>query len=217
MSGVRCVVFDFDGVLVDSNRIKRTAYFEVFAAVPLAARAIAEFLAARPDGDRRDVIGCVVAKMEGAGAMPDLVEMYVKRYAERCDEQLPRCPETDGASAVIAALAARYPLYVNSATPEPSLRGYLAAREWTPYFRQALGRPNSKTTNLGLIGRAEGLAGPDILFVGDRQSDLSAAREARCRFVGVRSDESDFTGSVDMLEALKLLPDYVRSLGDRRC
>jgi phosphoglycolate phosphatase-like HAD superfamily hydrolase len=214
---VRCIVFDFDGVLVDSNRIKRAAYFDAFAEVPGAARAVDECLAFLPDGDRRDIIACIVDKVYAPAERLGRLESYVQEYGHICDEQLVACAETHGASAVLGALVGVYSLYVNSATPEPSLRDYVALRGWTRHFRQTLGRPNSKPANLEIIRRAEAVASQEIVFVGDRQSDLAAARAANCRFLAVRSDGNDFTEPVEMIDDLTFLPAHLQALELRPC
>jgi phosphoglycolate phosphatase len=213
-----CVVFDFDGLLVDSNRIKRQAYYDVFQAVPIHASIVTRCLTDHKDGDRRDVITAIVRTFTGVDSEREcLIARYLEAYARECDAQIARCAEQPGASAVLTTLAARYPLYVNSATPVESLERYIDDRGWTPHFRRVLGRPQSKIENFAVIRAIENITDRSVLFVGDHQSDMVAAESANCSFVGVKSDDSDFLATVEILESLWHLPEYLQALARHRC
>lgn len=212
---IRRIVFDFDGVLVDSNALKRRAYFDIFTSATPAGD-VAACLAAHFDGDRYDVIECVVGKLRQRGLEALPVSEYAVAYGKRCDEQMAQRPETAGASHVLQRLATECALFVNSATPEASLHTYIEARGWTPHFRAVLGRPRSKVQNLMVIRSLDEADDSPIVFVGDRQSDLVAARTAGCCFVGMRSDDNDFVDEIEMLETLGGLLEYVRS-GEVKC
>ena len=106
-----CIVFDFDGVLIDSNHIKREAYFQVFRHLPGSTSIVEQCLREHAHGDRREVITAIIEKIEPADIRrPALVSQYVEAYAQVCDEQIPRCAEQPGASAMLPLLAAGFPL-----------------------------------------------------------------------------------------------------------
>jgi phosphoglycolate phosphatase len=205
-----CVVFDFDGVLVQSNAIKRAAYDHALRALPLSSTTIADCLASPPEGDRAEIIDAIVRTLKlPAEEHATVVSRAVKAYGEHCDALVPECAETDHASKTLAQLAARYPLYVNSATPEGTLRSYIERRGWSALFRGVYGRPHTKVEIFAKIARAEGIDPERILFVGDRRSDRDAARAAGCHFVGVRSDGCDFEADTERLESLRDLFGYI--------
>lgn len=205
-----CVVFDFDGVLVQSNAIKRAAYGYALRALPVSSTTIDECLADRPEGDRADIIDAIVRTLKlSAEEHAMIVSRSVQTYGEHCDARLPLCAETDHASETLAQLAARYPLYVNSATPEATLRSYIERRGWSALFRGVYGRPHTKLEIFARIARAERIDPERILFVGDRRSDRDAARAAGCHFVGVRSDGCDFEADTELLESLRDLSGYI--------
>ena len=54
---IRCVVFDFDGTLVDSNAIKRAAFFEAVHTVDPNGAYMEKVLQAPKPGDRFEVMG----------------------------------------------------------------------------------------------------------------------------------------------------------------
>ena len=206
------MVFDFDGVLVDSNALKRRVFFEVFAAHAIAGPVVESGLEAAGDGDRQQVVRSVVtsAGLTGEDARR-LSEACVAEYSRRCEEQIAVCPECDGAQRALVALSAcGVPLYLNSATPGEALAAVVRRRGWSRFFAGLFGRPSLKTTILHHILDLEGIEPRALLFVGDRQSDYIAAVSVGCEFLGVRSDESDFETHVPLAPTLADVVDAVR-------
>jgi phosphoglycolate phosphatase-like HAD superfamily hydrolase len=212
-----CVVFDFDGVLVDSNAVKRRAYADIFASAAGSAPVVEAVLRSDIESDRFSVIRAILQGLSPEGGstpaeMDLLVAEYGDRYNTICEEHAATCAEIRGASLALARLAKRHELYVISATPEVPLRRIVKRRGWTGYFRDVLGRPRTKGENLAWVLQREGIEGHRIVFVGDGRRDLEAAREAGCRFVGVRNEFNDFdltgltivndlTGLAELVEA----------------
>src|SRR5262245_17667471 len=120
----RCLVYDFDGVLVDSNAVKRGAYFEVLAPVGAPPSLVERAVDDPRHGDRYDVIRAVIRSLPDGGPadVEHLVAECAERYNAICEDFTATCREMDGASALLERLSIRYPLYVNSATPEAPLR-----------------------------------------------------------------------------------------------
>ena len=204
---IRCLVLDFDGVLVDSNAVKHHAYFDVFAPVPGAAAIVAEVLRTHRFGNRYDVIGAVLRRLgeirgtdEGAA-----VARYAERYNEICEEHAATCAEIDGASACLRRWADRTPLYVNSATPEAPLRRIVARRAWQGLFRGVFGGPATKVDNLERAWRDAGVDAAEALFVGDREADRRAAAACGCPFIGFQDPGNDFEATVTRVASLREL------------
>jgi phosphoglycolate phosphatase-like HAD superfamily hydrolase len=212
-----CVVFDFDGVLVDSNVVKRRAYRDIFAGTSGSEPIVEAVLQSNSQDDR---FGVIRAILEGLSAeqrvTPARLDLLVTQYGDRynviCEEHAATCVEIQGASSALARLAERHPLYIISATPEDPLRRIVKRRGWSRYFQDVLGRPRTKRENLAQVMRREGVEGGQVVFVGDGRQDLDAAREAGCRFVGVRNDFNDFDpAGLTMLDDLYGLVDLVES------
>lgn len=198
-----CIVFDFDGVLVDSNAVKRNAYYEALADIPGSAAAITEILDGPPfePADRYHTIARIVSLLGDRAChdedRPRLTAERVERYSSICARGLRQAAELPGASRLLAGLNKTHPLYVNSATPEPILRATVAERGWTAYFQDILGSPATKVANLQRIALAEGIELRQILFVGDSDIDRRAAEQTGCAFVGVVIEEGRFNQPVE--------------------
>lgn len=197
-------MFDFDGVLVDSNAVKRNAYYDALADIHGAAEVVTEVLRAPPaePADRYHTVKRIVSLLRERGLLDArdparFAAERVDRYTSICDRELPLCNEIPGASTLLATLSRSHPLYLNSATPEPILRATVAGRGWTPFFRDTLGTPATKTDNLRRIALAEGIQAQQILFVGDSEVDRHAAGQFGCPFVGVVVEEGRFEGPVE--------------------
>lgn len=199
------MVFDFDGVLVDTNEVKQRAYFDVLRPMGVGPSTIEDALRSRAGADRHDVIAEAVRR---AGIDAD-VPMLVRRYGDICDEFAVQGPEIPGAATLLALLAPRFPLYLNSATPERALRIIVERRGWRGYFRDVLGRPGTKTVNLRTILARERIRPPALVFVGDGPLDAAAAIECGCRFVAFRGGGGD----VDGPESIRTLDELIPLLG----
>jgi phosphoglycolate phosphatase-like HAD superfamily hydrolase len=211
---IRCVVFDFDGVLVDSNAVKRQAYSDIFSGWGQSgATAVEAVLRADTEDDRFGVIRAILLRLPDPPRGEELnrqVEEYAGRYNAICEEHAALCPEIGGASAVLNRLARSHSLYVISATPQDPLRRVVERRGWSPYFREVLGRPATKQENLARVMQRERIDGSRIVFVGDGRRDLEAARDSGCRFVGVRNRFNDFDpADVTMIDDLRGLPELI--------
>lgn len=218
-SRTACVVFDFDGVLVDSNAVKRNAYFEALADIPGSADAITAILddLTLEPADRYHTMERIVSllgdRILHAGDRPRLTAERVERYSSICARGLRLAAELPGASRLLAGLCETHPLYVNSATPEPILLATVAERGWTTYFQDILGSPATKVANLQRIALAEGIELRQILFVGDSDIDRRAAEQTGCAFVGVVIEEGRFNQPVERVIAdLSSLPSLLASV-----
>lgn len=198
MSTIRCLAIDFDGVLVDSNAVKRSAYLDIFAGLGDTHAIVERCWNENRDGDRYQIIEHILQQLETAGVLDtngrrsQFIAQYAALYNAICEAYTTTCPEIYGASVCLPRLALHYALYVNSATPEEPLRRVIQRRGWAVYFREILGRPRSKAENLLHIMQQERIDNTTIVFVGDRQGDLVAARTCGCYFVGMRYEDIDF-------------------------
>jgi phosphoglycolate phosphatase-like HAD superfamily hydrolase len=189
---IRCAAFDFDGTLVDSNAIKRRAFFEVVADCDPDGSVVAEVLDEIRPGDRYAVTREIARLLGERGALPAAPDAaasartWAEAYTRRCEEAVSKCPEIPGATAALEWLAARgIARYVNSATPEEPLRRVLQRRSMTHHFRTIFGGPRSKLENLARICEHAGSDVAELLFVGDGEDDRSAAAAFGCHFAGV--------------------------------
>jgi phosphoglycolate phosphatase-like HAD superfamily hydrolase len=211
---IAAVAFDFDGVLVDSNSVKRSAFFEIFEPLAGSAPEVEATLREHVELDRFGVVATVLARLQARGddlpRSADLVAELAERYNDICEEHAAVCPEIPGASRALQAFSCRCPSYVNSATPEESLRRIVARRGWDGFFAEVLGRPRTKAENLERVLNSARARPTEVLFVGDGPGDLAAALAVGCRFIGIRDDVGAFRAQgVEVVDDLHGLTDLI--------
>lgn len=200
MAPARCqaVVFDFDGVIVQSNALKRRAFYDIFPVE--AAGAVDAVLAAHREKSRFAIIALILAAWRPGEHAPEAVDApavagLAADYNRIVEQGAVDCPLIPGAGETLASLAGRLPLYIASATPQEPLRRIVAARGLAGRFRRVLGAPASKQDNLAAVvaevGPADSAA---VVMVGDGRSDLRAAQALGCSFIGIDNEFGTLRG-----------------------
>lgn len=181
MSALRCVVFDFDGTLVDSNTVKHDAFLRIAARFP-GGEAAMRGLLGRVQGDRHAVMAAFVQTGTAAATAAELVQAY----SDHVDAAVAAAPAMPGAEALLQALHLHgLHVVLSSATPLANLRGIVERRGWSHHFHQLGGSPASKVETLGGVMAARGLRPDEIAVVGDGADDRASAVATGCAFFAV--------------------------------
>ena len=148
---IRCVVFDFDGTLVDSNKIKREAFFDVVTNLTGADSKLRCILSDPESGTRVEIFEKLVSSMSSDNLnIPDPSEL-IDRYTRLCESRISRAPEIKGARICLDRLKEwGLRLWVNSLTPTETLKRIVELRGWNLCFDGISGAPTGKTENLKL-------------------------------------------------------------------
>jgi phosphoglycolate phosphatase-like HAD superfamily hydrolase len=184
------VVFDCDGVLLDSNELKSSCFREVLEAAGFTPSDVARFSAfqrANFGTSRYRLFETLLTwdlavrpRVDHAGLLAAYAGLLRGRYVTT--------PATPGMRDVVAGLAARLPLYIVSGSDEAELREVLGERGDAPPFRKILGSPTPKPDNLAQVladlAAHDGVTDPaSVLFIGDAEADFKAAESLGTSFV----------------------------------
>lgn len=195
----KCVVFDFDGTLVESNEIKRDAFYRVVESFRESRKIVDEALAFKADDDRYGILREIARRMLDERIIPphkaveEYADVLVKEYTQICEKLISECHEVMGATELLKKLINdKYLVFINSATPSEPLKRILKLRSIDKYFTGIYGRPGSKIENLQNIMDTANIGSNEIIFIGDNESDRFAAEVMGCHFIGILNDSSNF-------------------------
>lgn len=174
------VVFDFDGVVLESADIKTEAFAELFDGNREAVAYHLEHVGV----SRFEKFRHITTEILGRPYTEADERRLGERFAALVFERVLRCPFVPGARELLQRRAGELPLFVASGTPEDELREIVARRGLLGMFAGVYGTPDTKGEILARIIRERELTPAEVVMVGDATTDLAGAREAGTRFIG---------------------------------
>lgn len=199
------VVFDCDGVLLVSNRLKTRLFAQAARSAGFAEADVTRFAryVAGNFGTSRYKMFENLLNWDDVAHRPDIdVTALVDLYARQLYAEYVRCPTTPGMLGVLRTLqAAGMRMFVVSGSDQEELRRMMAERGLAPFFEGIFGSPTHKTDNLRQLVADVGLSeptGPSMIFLGDAEADYKAASAVGARFIYV----DHFSTAKDRMRAL---------------
>lgn len=200
---LQCLVFDCDGVILDSVPVKTRAFARL--AEPFGGEARDRFVMYHTvhggvsrykkfEWFFREVLGREISAEESAD--------WGRRFAEYALDEVRRCPLIPGVENVLETWRGKLPLYVCSGAPAEELCLVLRERGLEHYFTGIYGSPPAKALLLAEIVRVANVLPEHALMVGDAVTDRDAAESVGTLFYGVGPElkGGDFPWGADLTD-----------------
>lgn len=202
---IKVIVFDFDGVIVDSTKLKHEAWFSFFPKEDVHANlAVAKVMGTLWHESRYNIFRAILKEMQTPeDALEILVAAHALEYGKRVDGAIIEKGFMPGAFDAITKLYEQYPLYINSGTPEEPLITLVQRLGIDRYFKGIYGRPvvgsteviDSKKENFKKIMKKEDVKAGELVLIGDGDADKEAAEHVGCHFIGVANEMNQWGAS----------------------
>lgn len=182
IAGYQTLVFDCDGVVLDSNKVKTKAFYE--ATLPYgeaAARAMVDFHVANGGISRYKKLSLFLDEIVGNVSGPGLDEL-LEAYAAHVREGLLECDLAAGLNS-LRELTPNVRWLIVSGGDQAELRDVFAQRGIADWFDGGIfGSPDTKDEILARELHARNIRKP-ALFLGDSKYDHQAATAVGLDFV----------------------------------
>ncbi|MEO7735807.1 MAG: HAD family hydrolase [Kofleriaceae bacterium] len=182
---IAAVVFDFDGVILESADVKTDAFVELYAAhgTAVVERVRAHHLA-NLGISRFKKFTWIAEHVLGQTLTDDASAALGVRFSDLALAKVLAAPFVPGAEAALAAVGALgLPMFVASGTPVDELRMIVERRGLARWFREVHGAPREKPEVLRDLLARYALSPAQVLFIGDGMSDYKAAHAVGTEFL----------------------------------
>ena len=182
---VQAIVFDFDGVLVESVHIKGDAFVKLYANenndVQEQVRA---YHNAHGGVTRYDKIRYYENDLCGRTANEDRIEELANQFSDIVETLVIQSAWVKGAKGFLEEHYKDVPMYIASATPHDELLRITKKRNMDHYFKGIYGAPKKKGEHIRTIINQQGYDPDKVLMIGDAMTDYDAATETHTHFIG---------------------------------
>ncbi|MDI5890352.1 HAD family hydrolase [Halomonas rhizosphaerae] len=183
------LVFDFDGVILDSAILKRQAFADLYDEEPEEnRRAVVAYLNRRGGQPREVKFRHIEGQILGRDASTQRIQELCRRFKDHVEQRLLEAPTIPGALEFLERWHGVRPLYLLSATPEQELRTITARRGLDRFFVEVVGAPPDKVSGLRNLLARRSHVPADTVMIGDSYNDYRAARSNGTAFIGVTAD-----------------------------
>jgi|SaaInlStandDraft_4_1057021.scaffolds.fasta_scaffold48180_2 phosphoglycolate phosphatase len=191
------IVFDFDGVVLDSVEIKTNAFAEIYSEYGSEiVSKVVEYHKRNGGLSRFEKFKYYHKFFLNHALSNKEIKILDHRFSDLVFKKIIFTSEIPGAFDFIDIQLNMGKLcIINSATPQIELREIIKERDLFDKFKFIFGSPSTKSENLKKIKGKLDCDYSDIVFFGDAFADIKAAYEVGVDFVGIGNENNVFSES----------------------
>lgn len=209
---IDAIVFDFDGVLVESVNVKTQAFAQLYSPFGLQVKEKVVEHHTNNAGISRYVKFRHYHKVFLNKALSQEEETELgKEFSKLVVDAIITAPWVPGAHEFLEEVHTRLPLFVASGTPEIELKEIVSRRKMNRFFASVHGTPASKGEIILSIVEKHSFSPNRVLMVGDALADLDGAKMAGVKFLGrIVPGSPAFPTGTDLTLDLFSLPQFLQ-------
>ncbi|MCX7744168.1 MAG: HAD family hydrolase [Flavobacteriales bacterium] len=181
---IRAILFDFDGVMLDSLDVKTQAFYDMY--LPFG-KEIAERVKKHhlEHGGISRFEKFKLYHEQWLGIPTDETKIYelANEFSQRVFQGVINAPEVPGIKDFLENANNKYQMWVITGTPTEEIRKIVKAKHWEKYFKACYGSPEKKSYWTAKILQEEKLKPSEVVFIGDALADYEAAINNNTHFV----------------------------------
>ena len=181
---IKTIIFDFDGVILETNEIKLQAFLSIFQDCSQDVQDKIAQLHLENDGvSRTEKFRIIREKFLNQPFDPIKIKELEKTFAIFCADKIKKASWVNGVFEFIHFAYKKYSLYIVSAAPESEIKEIVAERKLEKYFQGVYGHPRSKSELYKMILEKEHIGADEALCIGDSLGDFNSAQNNSINFV----------------------------------
>ena len=199
----KILIFDFDGVILDSVLVKGDAFGYIFKDYgDEIVDKVKEYHKQNGGLPRAEKIKNIFSVILKKHPPQDVIDKYCRKFSIIVVDMVLKTDFIPGSFKFIKDNCNLYDQYIVSATPQKELEIIIKKRKIRKYFKDIYGSPIDKHTHIKSIISNNGCVFSSAVFIGDSFSDLESSIKAGVEFIGVKSSSITFPIEVNVIDNL---------------
>ncbi len=178
------IIFDFDGVVVDSNQAKSDAFYSLYVKYgeDIAKKVINHH--ERNEGiSRFEKIKLYHKKFLKKDISSEELSQLLNKFANIVYKKVCESEFVPGIKEILPELRKKYRLFISTGTPTFEINNILINKNINDYFSRVYGSPEKKEEHIKKIISEFNYTPNELIFIGDSMADYKAAEEYDISFI----------------------------------
>ena len=189
---IKAIIFDFDGVIVESVQVKTDAFAEIYHPYGQdVMQKVIKHHEAHGGISRFEKFKLYHKEFLGIDLTKQKIEIMSRKFSNLVLEKVISAPYVKGSYEFISKHNHNYDFFISSATPKDEILKIVKARGLLKFFKGVYGSPKKKDEHVQQILNRKNYKEYEVVFIGDAHSDRNAAKVNNIEFIArIQSKES---------------------------
>ena len=207
---IKTVIFDFDGVILESAVIKTEAFGEVVKGYTKEqADAFVAYHMTHMGISRHVKFKYFIEEILKEPYTDEKERELADAFEKIVFDRVMTCEYVPGARQFLENNFDKYDLFIASGTPDEEMNRIVDGRDLRKFFKGVYGTPMKKPEIIDRILSESGYTKDEAVFVGDAGTDMKAAAETGLVFIGRNTSEN-----TEVFKDVKYRIDDLRQIED---
>ena len=211
---IKAIIFDFDGVILDSNNLKTKAFKDLYKDIDKNdLKKILDFHKLNAGLSRFKKISYFQRNIIRKDYSSREIINKSKKFSNLVLNKIIKAKYINGAKKFITNNKSKKLLFISSGTPQIELKYISNKKKISIFFDGIYGSPNDKNLHIKNIKKKWDLKNKEILFIGDSIIDLTAASKFKLHFLAIGKDLIKHIKKNDyILDDLKFVNNVIKKI-----
>jgi phosphoglycolate phosphatase-like HAD superfamily hydrolase len=189
------IIFDFDGVLVESNEIRFNGFRKLFKGYPEEqVERLVSYAKANGGVSRYKKIAYFFSEVRQEPIADESVNKWAGQFSKLVEQDVVEAQSVEGSLEFLEKYVDHFDFAIVSGSDQAELRRICKKRRIDHFFKMILGSPIEKKDNIAALLSELNWSHDRSVYVGDSNNDLEAAKANNLDFVGRCSGLIDWKG-----------------------
>jgi len=194
---IKGIIFDFDGVIVESTDIKTEAFVKLFETEGVSVvKKVVSYHKDNMGVSRFDKFRYIYQHILHRKLDDNQFNLLCGRFASLVADAVVVAPYVKGAQEFIKHNSAKYLFFVVSATPQDEINDIVRRRGLDRMFKRVYGAPFAKSDAIKKILQEERISTDSAWYIGDAMSDYLAAKDHNIKFIARIKDNKEIFNKI---------------------